>query len=135
MLRHFGVVLVAFLLPLGVGGCGGREDLPDNSRLLAAFAEGRTRVWVTGHGVVQRELGSDATFQRFLVRVGDDDLAVEIRHNIVQSRPIPVQRDDIVVFQGRYEFHGGGGEVWLTHADPAQPGGGGWIRHKGVIYD
>lgn len=133
MIRRFGVVLIVVLVAMGVAACGG-DELPDNSRLEAAFSEGRTGVWVSGHGTVVRSLGSDESSQRFLVRVSDD-LSIVIRHRIGASGAIPADRGDVVQFQGRYEFHGGGGEVLLTHADPAQPGGGGWIVFNGQRYD
>ncbi len=132
MMRHFGVVFIIFLITAGVAGCGG-EDLPDNSRLLDAFADGRTGIWVSGHGTVVRPLGSDATSQRFLVRVADE-LTVVLRHSIGSAGPVPAERGDLIQFQGRYEFHGGGGEILFTHADQAQPGGGGWIVHEGTRY-
>lgn len=133
MLRRFGVVLIAVLVAMGVAGCGG-DEIPDNTRLLEAFAEGRTGIWVSGHGTVIRPLGSDASNQRFLVRV-NEDLSVVIRHRIGQAGELPADRGDVVQFQGRYEFHGGGGEILLTHSDPAQPGGGGWIILDGKRYD
>ena len=132
MLRRFGVVLLALLVTVGVVGCGS-EELPDNTRLLNAFTEGRTGVWVSGHATVVRPLGSDAASQRFLLRV-DDELTIVLRHQIGSEGPVPAERDDVLAFQGRYEFHGGGGEIILTHADPNQPGGGGWVQHQGKRY-
>lgn len=133
MVRRFGVVLIALLLVLALAGCG-QEELPDNSRLESAFAEGRTGIWVSGHGTVVRPLGSDAASQRFLITVGDE-LSIVLRHQFGDSGPVPAERGDILAFQGRYEFHGGGGEVILTHSDPAQPGGGGWVMHQGTRYE
>ncbi|MCC5864265.1 MAG: DUF3465 domain-containing protein [Wenzhouxiangella sp.] len=133
MLRRYGVVLVSLLIAVGLVGCGG-EEMPDNARLKDAFVEGRTGIWVSGHGTVVRELGADASQQRFLIRI-DEELSVVIRHNFGESRPVPVERGDVIAFQGRYEFHGGGGEVHFTHADASQPGGGGWIRHKGQLFN
>ncbi|TVQ41373.1 MAG: DUF3465 domain-containing protein [Wenzhouxiangella sp.] len=133
MLRRFGVVLVVLLVTLGMVGCGG-EELPDNTRLKEAFSDGRSGIWVTGHGTVVRELGSDATQQRFLLRI-DDSLSVVLRHNTGSRGAVPAERGDIISFQGRYEFHGGGGEIQLTHADSAQPGGGGWVSHNDIRYD
>lgn len=124
-------LLIAVVLSLAA--CGG-ESLPDNGPLEAAFAQGRTGVWVSGHGTVVRELGADANSQRFQLRVSDE-LSLVVRHNILNSGPVPLERGDTIAFHGRYEFHGGGGEIHLTHADPAQPGGGGWIEHRGVRYD
>ncbi len=133
MLRRFGVVLMGLLVALALAACG-QDELPDNSRLEGAFAEGRTGIWVSGHGTVVRPLGSDAASQRFLLRISDD-LSVVLRHQVGEAGPIPAERNDVIAFQGRYEFHGGGGEVILTHADPAQPGGGGWVVHQGQRYE
>jgi len=125
--------LLGLLVTLGAVGCGGEETLPDNERLLAAFSEGQTGMWVSGHGTVVRPLGSDASSQRFLIRV-DDALSLVIRHRVGSAGPVPADRDDVIAFQGRYEFHGGGGEIIMTHADPSQPSGGGWIEFNGVRY-
>jgi hypothetical protein len=133
MLRRFGVVLIVLLATAGVVACGGKE-LPDNTRLLDAFDEGRTGIWVSGHATVVRPLGSGEDNQRFLVRV-DDSLSLVVRHRVGESGPVPADRDDIIAFQGRYDFHGGGGEIVLTHADPDQPGGGGWIEFDGTRYE
>ncbi|MBB6088309.1 hypothetical protein HNQ63_002790 [Wenzhouxiangella marina] len=119
---------------MGLVACGGEEPLPDNERLLAAFTEGQTGVWVSGHGTVVRPLGSDEANQRFLVRV-NDALSLVVRHRVGNAGRVPADRDDVIAFQGRYEFHGGGGEVILTHADSGQPGGGGWIEFNGTRYD
>lgn len=114
--------------------CGGPDALPNNAALEAAFAQGRTGVWLSGHGHVVRELGGDANLQRFQLRISDD-LSLVLVHRVGSVGRIPAERGDILSFLGRYEFHGGGGELALTHADPAQPGGGGWVVHGGVRYD
>jgi hypothetical protein len=114
-------------------GCGGEAPLPSNDRLLAAFSNGTTGVWVSGHGTVVRPLGSSSDNQRFLVRV-NGELSLVVRHQVGDLGPVPADSDDIIAFQGRYEFHGGGGELILTHADPNNPGGGGWIEFNGIRY-
>ena len=124
----FGLLAVVLL-----AGCGG-GDLPGNEALESAFAQGRTGVWVSGHGTVVRELGGDAQVQRFQVRI-NSDFSLVVQHRVGRAGRVPAERGDILVFHGRYEFHGAGGELGLTHADPAQPGGGGWLRHRGVVYD
>ena len=137
MPRRFGVVLFSLLVTLGGVGCGGNE-LPDNARLVAAFEDGRTGVWVSGHGTIAQVLadGSGIGFprQRFNVRI-DDGLTVLLMHTMTESGRVPAQRGDVIAFQGRYEFGASGGTITMTHHDPAQPGGGGWIRHEGVVYE
>ncbi len=137
MSRPFGVVLVSLLVTLGVMGCGGNE-LPDNSRLLAAFDDGRTGVWVSGHGTIAQVLADETTTigfprQRFNVRV-EEQLTVLVQHSLTESGRVPAQRGDVIAFQGRYEFNASGGTISHTHRDESQPGSGGWVRHDGVTY-
>ena len=136
MSRRFGVVLFSLLVTLGVVGCGGNE-LPDNARLVAAFEDGRTGVWVSGHGTIAQVLADESGIgfprQRFNVRI-NDGLTVLVMHTMTESGRVPAQRDDVIAFQGRYDFSASGGTISVTHHDPAQPGGGGWIRHDGEVY-
>lgn len=116
-----------------LAACGGREDLPSNDALEAAFAQGRTGVWLSGHGSVVRELGGDDAIQRFQLRISDD-LSIILVHRVGSAGRIPAERNDTLAFHGRYDFHGAGGALAMTHADPAQPGGGGWVEHRGVRF-
>ncbi len=138
MSRPLGIVLAGLLVTLGGVGCGA-DEMPDNTRLLEAFEQGRTGVWVSGHGRVAQVLADETTpigfpRQRFNVRV-NDQLTVLVRHSMTESGPVPVQRGDTIAFHGRYEFDASGGTISLTHHDASQPGSGGWIRHEGVTYE
>ncbi|WP_376694749.1 DUF3465 domain-containing protein [Wenzhouxiangella sp. EGI_FJ10305] len=131
-------VLIIMVLVIGVAGCGGGDAQPDNERLLNAFEQGRTGVWVSGHGIVAQLIGDETVsgerHQRMVVNVaGGLDLIV--RHSIEQSERVPVAQGDTVAFQGRYEWNGRGGVLGYTHHDPEQPGDGGWVRYKGTTYD
>ncbi len=132
-MKKLGVAIVLVFMVIMIVGCGGEETLPNNDRLLSAFADGTTGVWVSGHGTVVRPLGSSTNNQRFLIRV-NGELSLVVRHQVGDRGPVPADSDDIIAFQGRYEFHGGGGELILTHADASNPGGGGWIEFNGVRY-
>lgn len=131
-------VLLVVLLVIGVAGCGGGDALPDNERLLNAFEQGRTGVWVSGHGTVAQLIGDEEVsgepHQRMVVEVSDN-LALIVRHSIQQSERVLVAQGEVVAFQGRYEWNGRGGVLGMTHHDPDQPGGGGWIRYKSTLYD
>lgn len=131
-------VLMIMVLVIGVAGCGGGNALPDNERLLNAFEQGRTGVWVSGHGIVAQLIGDETVsgerHQRMVVNV-DGRLDLIVRHSTEQSERIPVAQGDTVAFQGRYEWSGRGGVVGFTHHDPEQPGDGGWIRYQGTTYD
>lgn len=132
-IKRLSAGLSAFAVVVMLAACGGSGDLPDNRVLEEAFSQGRTGIWVSGHGTVVRELGGDASVQRFQVRVGSD-LSLVVNHRVGASGRVPAERGDTIAFHGRYEYHGGGGELALTHADPAQPGGGGWIQHGRTRY-
>lgn len=110
------------------------DSLPSNDALEAAFTQGRSGVWVSGHGTVVRELGAEAGMQRFQVRI-NSDFNLVIHHRLGAAGRLPAARGDTLAFHGRYEFHGAGGELSLTHADPSQPGSGGWLRHGDIRYD
>lgn len=131
-------VLMSMVLVIGVAGCGGGDALPDNERLLNAFEQGRTGVWISGHGSVMQLIGDETiageTHQRITVDV-DGSLNIIVRHSVERSERVPVTQGDTIAFQGRYEFDGRGGVVGHTHHDPEQPGGGGWIRHEGTVYN
>lgn len=137
MATHIRVLMIMALV-IGVTGCGGGDALPDNERLLSAFEQGRTGVWVSGHGIVAQLIGDDTVsgeaHQRMVVNV-DNRLDLIVRHSVERSERVPVAQGDTVSFQGRYQFNGRGGELGFTHQDPEQPGDGGWIRHKGTLYD
>lgn len=131
-------VLMTILLVIGVTGCGGGDALPDNERLLSAFEQGRTGVWVSGHGTVQQLLGDETipgrSNQRMTVLVGDS-LNIIVRHSLEDSDRVPVQQGDTISFHGQYEWNGRGGIMNFTHYSQDAPGNGGWIRHDGTRYD
>lgn len=137
MATHYRVLMI-MVLAIGVAGCGDGEALPDNERLVNAFEEGRTGVWISGHGTVTQligdeTIGGEAT-QRITVDV-DGSLNLIVRHSLDVSERVPVVQGDSIAFQGLYEFNGRGGVLGHTHHDAEQPGAGGWIRHKGTLYD
>ncbi|MDT8409252.1 MAG: DUF3465 domain-containing protein [Wenzhouxiangellaceae bacterium] len=130
-------VLLVILTSLLLGGCGEREAPVSNDRLLEAFKDLRTGFWVSGEAPVSQLLGDEqigGAHQRFVVRP-NEEIAVTIYHSLSESARVPVERGDVVRFRGRYDWEARGGIVSLTHSDPDQPGGGGWIEHKGKRYD
>jgi len=127
-----------FAAVLLLSGCTGGDELPDNERLLEIFREGRTGVWVSGHGTATQVLADDAIGpprQRVVLRINDELQQVVLYHSLADSERVVVEPGDIVAFQGRYDFNGRGGTISLTHADPDQPGGGGWVRVGERQYD
>ncbi|MFP4208605.1 MAG: DUF3465 domain-containing protein [Wenzhouxiangella sp.] len=122
-----GVLLVSALV-----GCG--DAAPSNERLEQAFAQARTGVWLSGHGIVVRELAATGGEQRIQVRI-NDALSIVLHRDTRAAARLDTAPGDRLVFHGRYDFHGGGGSVSMTHSDPDQPGGGGWVKINGVRQD
>lgn len=76
----------------------------------------------------------DGYRQRFTIRP-TDGIVVQVRHSLDDSTRIPVEPRDMVRVQGYYQWDARGGFISRTFSDPNQPGGGGWVEHKGVRYD
>jgi len=124
-------------LCLVLWGCGSGEVPLSNERLIESFQQGRTGIWVSAEAPVQNLLGDEdigGAYQRFTIRL-NDGIVVQIRHLLDESTRIPVARGDVVRAQGYYEWDARGGFISRTYADPDQPGGGGWVEHKGTRYD
>lgn len=122
---------------VGLGGCGQGETPISNDRLLESFDQGRTGIWVSAEAPVAQVLGDEdigGHRQRFTIRPRED-LAVQVRHSLDDSTRVPVARGDVVRVQGYYQWEARGGFISRTYRDPDQPGGGGWIEHKGQRYD
>ncbi|MCA1778196.1 MAG: DUF3465 domain-containing protein [Xanthomonadaceae bacterium] len=131
----FSKVLPGLLVFASLAGCGG--DSISNERLLDAFEDGRTSIWVSGQAPVSQILGDEGIggpHQRFVLRL-NEGVTIIVRHSLQASERVPVERGDSVRFHGRYDWEASGGIISLTHSDPEQPGGGGWVEHKGVRYD
>lgn len=135
-MRLFSQVLIVSLCFV-LGGCGEGEAPISNDRLIETFESGRTGIWVSGTGPVTQILGDDniaGETQRFIVKP-NDEMQVEIRHSLDNADRIPVERGDVVRFQGYYDWEARGGIVSLTYFDTDQPGSGGWVEHEGTRYD
>ena len=127
------IVLFCFVL----GGCGEGEAPISNDRLIETFESGRTGIWVSGYGEVTQLLGDEnigGLTQRFIVKP-NDEIQIQIRHSLDNADRIPVERGDEVRFHGYYDWEARGGFLNRTYQDPAEPGGGGWVEHKGIRYD
>jgi len=122
---------------LVLGGCGQGEAPISNDRLLESFEQGRTGIWVSAEAPVVQLLGDEdigGQRQRFTIRP-EEGVVVQVRHSLDDSIRVPVEPGDVVRVQGYYQWDARGGFISRTFSDPDQPGGGGWIEHKGQRYD
>lgn len=111
----------------------------DGMQLIAsAYENHRSDVQVASFGVVTKVLADDrngSRHQRFILTLSSGQ-TVLIAHNIDLAPRIPTLRNgDTVEFYGEYEWNSKGGVVHWTHHDPAGRHRGGWLKHKGKVYE
>jgi len=130
------LLIVASCLVLG--GCGEGEAPISNDRLIESFDQGRTGIWVSAEAPVNELLGDEniggKLHQRFSI-TPNDYMTVQVRHSVEDAGRVPVQPGDRVRVQGYYQWDARGGFISRTFNAPAEPGGGGWIEHKGTRYE
>lgn len=105
--------------------------------LADAFERQQSDIQVEGRGMVVKLLADDrngSRHQRFLIRL-DSGQTILIAHNIdLAPRIASLAAGDEVGFYGEYEWNPKGGVIHWTHHDPAGRHPGGWIKHRGQIY-
>ena len=134
-----GAVPSATAVPSGAGAVPSATAVPSGAGALAeAFEKHRSGVEVEASGTVARILRDDlegARHQRFIVRLATGQ-TILVAHNIdLAPRIDELHIGDEVAFRGEYEWTALGGTVHWTHHDPSGVREGGWVRHKGCLYD
>ena len=144
-LRHFAMMLVVLLAALvTVGDAGAAAPAPsgtvsvdDDARIAAAFRERRSDVAVETGGQVIKLLPDDnqgSRHQRFIIRLNSGQ-TVLVSHNIdLAPRIDGLRTGDRVDVRGEYEWNARGGVIHWTHHDPQGRHPGGWLRHRGRLY-
>lgn len=141
---------IALLAIIGFFVSRGPELIPDwsptaeqsgtasDAALRAAYQNRRSDVQIRGQGEVVRILPDDndgSRHQRFILRTGNGQ-TVLIAHNIdLAPRVQNLKVGDQVEFYGEYEWNDRGGVIHWTHHDPQGRHVGGWLKHKGRIYE
>jgi hypothetical protein len=114
-----------------------RRAMRDDQAIVNAFADKRSGVMVESVGIVEKILPDDlqgSRHQRFIIRLQIDHTLL-VSHNIDIAPRIPLAEQDSVGFRGQYEWNVRGGVVHWTHHDPDGLHPGGWVRHRGTLYD
>lgn len=145
MIRPFLAALAAaLLLGFACGPAAAREPVPavvqgqtSDAVLANAYAQRISNLWVSGRGTVSKLLKDDSKgsrHQRFLLRL-DSGQTLLVAHNIELAPRIESLRvGDSVEFHGEYEWNKKGGVIHWTHHDPKGRHPGGWLRHKGRLF-
>lgn len=109
------------------------------SIVKSLFDAGTSDTWIECAGEVVHILPTDnygSRHQQFLVQVGGK-ITLKIAHNIDLAEVVPIAKGDWVSMKGEYEWNDKGGVLHWTHhnpnPNPVKPGG--WIEHKGVVYE
>ena len=105
--------------------------------IVDAFNNGRSNVQLGGTGRVSRVLPDDSKgsrHQKFLLTL-ESGHSLLIVHNIDLAPRIEGLREgDEVEFYGEYEWNNKGGLLHWTHHDPKGVHPGGWLKHRGRVY-
>jgi hypothetical protein len=111
---------------------------PDNVAIERDYAEKRSTVEVTAHGVVTSVLTDDSgpsgVHQRFIIRLAGSAQTVLVDNNVTIGRRAPVLPGHDVLVHGEYVWNDQGGLIHFTHHDAAHTHEGGWIELSGVRY-
>ncbi len=105
--------------------------------ITAAFRDRRSDVIIESTGTVDRELADDrdgSRHQRFILRLATGQTLL-VAHNIDLAPRVPLAVGDEVEFRGEYEWTDRGGVLHWTHHDPNGRRAGGWLRHRGRVYE
>jgi len=89
-------------------------------------------------GIVSKIFPDDvkgSRHQKFTVKLKNNQ-SVLIVHNIdLGAKIFDLHIGDKIEFLGEYQWNSAGGMVHWTHIDPHGKHKGGWIRHKGHLYN
>ncbi len=122
---------------------GGNIDKPLSEESVRAesaaklYAQKARDVAISDIGTVVKILKDDnkgARHQKFLVIVSDS-ITLLFAHNIdLAPRISDIAIGDKVEFHGEYVYNPKGGVVHWTHKDPNGGHRGGYILHRGIVY-
>ena len=105
--------------------------------LKNAFENNQSDIQVGGSGTVIKILPDDtqgSRHQKFIIKLKSGQTLL-IAHNIdIAQRINNLNIGDHINFYGEYEWNSKGGIVHWTHHDPSGRHEGGWLNHRGQLY-
>lgn len=124
----FALVLVVF----------SSASIANDQAIISAYETQASNTQVGSYGIVIKVLPDDNTgsrHQRFILKLSTGH-TILIAHNIDLAPKIEnLSIGDRVAFYGEYEWNSKGGVVHWTHHDPKGHHIGGWLKHKGSLYE
>lgn len=113
------------------------SDNNTDNTIESAYKNRRSNIQISGSGTVIKLLRDDSKgsrHQKFLLRLSSGHTLL-IAHNIdLAPRINTLSKGEQVEFNGEYEWNNKGGVIHWTHRDPKGQHIGGWLKHKGKIY-
>ena len=136
----FGALLVAYLGDNNlISGLFNEKNATtsSSSTLISAYNNQQSNKIIIASGSILRLLRDDnegSRHQKFIVQISPE-LSILIAHNIdLAPRINSLKEGDHIEFKGEYEWSSKGGVVHWTHHDPQGTHSGGWIKHRGKMY-
>lgn len=109
----------------------------DDEKIQQAFQEQRSNIQVQSCGLIKAILRDDnngSRHQKIILELSTGQ-TVLVAHNIdLAPRIENLKQDEIVEFNGEYEYSPQGGVIHWTHHDPQNKHVHGWLKYKGQIY-
>jgi hypothetical protein len=130
------VCLIAVLISCSENNTTTDIKPPATEIIIEAFEKQRSGFMVEIRGKVTHLLKDDndgSRHQRFIIELPNQHTLL-IAHNIDLAERIPLNTGDKVIIFGQYEWNNKGGVIHWTHHDPENKHPGGWIKHRGKVY-
>ena len=109
-----------------------------SSAIQSAYNNQQSNKIVIASGIVSKLLADDnkgSRHQKFIVKI-TSTLSILIAHNIdLAPRINNIKVGDNIEIKGEYEWNTKGGVVHWTHHDPRGNHPGGWLKHRGKVYE
>lgn len=102
-----------------------------------AFQNHQSGIQVTQQAEIVRILTDDnkgSRHQRFIVKLVSGHTLL-VAHNIDIAKRVPgLEKGELIIFYGEYEWNNEGGVIHWTHHDPKGVHEDGWLEYKGKRY-
>ncbi|HEV7179255.1 MAG TPA: DUF3465 domain-containing protein [Candidatus Baltobacteraceae bacterium] len=131
---------LALAMFLGLSGCSGAAQTPDNARICTLYAAQQSHAEVVASGKIVDVLGTrggpSGGHEGYLLHLESGcDTLVRVETNVDLTGPVPLRSGEAVVVKGEYEYTPLGGVIHWTHRDPRGRHEGGYVIAAGKTYE